>query len=429
MMFGRLIGLAVIGNTLEYVFGTEKQCQRDCTSPQYVRPVGPTRPYDNTDPLGNTLLFTRPYPYLYAENEMVSFVFNTTLQLNVPVRYDAWKYGRFERYCVLHTIRKVLSGFSYYRLETLEDRTVTSANDKNTSKMFEVYLFFETEVREEIENQIDNNFQTFFQKNIFDYFQKLSEGGNLTKILHECGSKVNSRSFVNSTLFLSTLPSNATGEIIVHKKTLSPSYPDQYFRACQLGCTLFFSLRENPKQLSSCLSLCDDKYAYNITVSYNDLMELVRLECRDGCHMALMRCQPGYFCLQPSTTLDDDGKHHLSSTSLPNGGSMHECLPGSYRDVSYHAVDTCVPCPPGRFREETRGLSMESCTKCPVGTAVNSTGSSSIRDCKRCPAGRFTTEPGRHVCKCITPQACDKEQLPDPADAEKRNTVPYVGRR
>jgi hypothetical protein len=53
-------------------------------------------------------------------------------------------------------------------------------------------------------------------------------------------------------------------------------------------------------------------------------------------------------------------------------------------------------------------------------------GSTSIKDCLRCRAGSFSTEAS--YCVCITPNACADDQLPSPADAEKKDTVPYIGR-
>ncbi len=44
--------------------------------------------------------------------------------------------------------------------------------------------------------------------------------------------------------------------------------------------------------LDLCILQCDDNFSYIITVEYSDLLEVARLECRDGCQMALMRCQP-----------------------------------------------------------------------------------------------------------------------------------------
>jgi len=106
---------------------------------------------------------------------------------------------------------------------------------------------------------------------------------------------------------------------------------------------------------------------------------------------------------------------------------MAHCPAGTYRDVSYDAVEECIPCPPGRFREDVKGRSLDGCSKCPAGTYNSKNGSSTIRDCLRCPAGTFTNEPGSENCICITPSACSENQMPSPADAEKRDTVPFIG--
>lgn len=51
---------------------------------------------------------------------------------------------------------------------------------------------------------------------------------------------------------------------------------------------------------------CDDNFSYIITVEYSDLLEVARLECRDGCQMALMRCRPRYYCFQVLFDADPD---------------------------------------------------------------------------------------------------------------------------
>jgi hypothetical protein len=199
---------------------------------------------------------------------------------------------------------------------------------------------------------------------------------------------------------------------------------------CYLGCNYFFissgaseSPSENQTTLDRCLSQCDDDFSYNITVGYNDLIEIARLECRDGCQMALKRCQSGYYCTQVSFDVADP----LSSTHdrQYTGGNMIPCPAGTYRETSYDAITECIECPPNYYREDIKGKSPSDCSKCPANTSSRR-GSTSIKDCIRCPAGKFSVEAG--FCQCITPAACDVNQLPDPADAEKKETVPYIGR-
>ena len=266
-------------------FGTEDQCQSDCSSP--TRPVGPTRPWDAQDPLGNSLYLTRPYPYHIAANDVVEH------------RYD---------------------------------------------------------------------FQTF----------------------------------------------------------------------CRLGCTFFFGLSypmidtgdTKTSTLSQCRDLCDEEYGYkSSTPPYNDLAEISRLECHDGCLMALKRCRPGHYCTQPS--FYDDGNAAADDDATGNsiqyeGGNMIPCPPGTFRDTSYEAVTECTPCPPNYYREGVKGQSLSSCSPCPAGTSAVDPGNTSITDCVRCKAGTFSTKASS--CMCITPQACTKVQLPPPADAEKKDTLPYIGR-
>jgi hypothetical protein len=100
------------------------------------------------------------------------------------------------------------------------------------------------------------------------------------------------------------------------------------------------------------------------------------------------------------------------------GGEMIPCPAGTYRETSYNAITECIPCPPNYYREDIKGKSSLDCSKCPANTSSKS-GSSSIKDCIRCPAGTFSVEAGY----CITPAACE-----DRKGAEKRDTVPYIGR-
>ena len=211
---------------------------------------------------------------------------------------------------------------------------------------------------------------------------------------------------------------------------------------CELGCTYFFTTSSLNDQssgeeggkttttLDGCLTQCDNRYNYDTSNAppYNDLAAMARLECRDGCLLALRRCQPGYYCSQIS--FDDtqltSTEHDESSDNTIVGGDMTPCPPGTYRDVSYDAIEECVPCPPNHYREDIKGRNIRDCSPCPAGTSAPKPGNDSIEDCIRCPAGTFSTKASS--CICITPQACATKQLPPPADAEKKETVPYIGR-
>ena len=195
-------------------------------------------------------------------------------------------------------------------------------------------------------------------------------------------------------------------------------------RFCELGCTFFFTssgagvprslLPSDKSNLDLCMERCDDTYRYNVTVGYSDILEMARLECRDGCQIGLLRCQPGYYCIQASP-----GK------TKSQGGDMLPCPAGTFRSTSYDHVTECVNCPINTFREDTKGKSLSSCSKCPANTSSRQR-STSVKDCQRCPAGTMSTE--GTSCRCITPQACDTNKLPSPADAEKKDSVPYIGR-
>jgi len=193
------------------------------------------------------------------------------------------------------------------------------------------------------------------------------------------------------------------------------SFPASNGGFCKLGCQIFYT--EVPKN-TTCKRLCGYFYRYKITDNYNDLAEEAKLECQNGCDIALQICQAGYYC---------------------NTGIMLPCQPGTYReavtDVSIVALKeaaTCTPCPYGRYRSTQKGKSPDDCTKCPIGTYANVTGSITESDCQRCPAGQNAEEPGMRLCKCITEGSCDLTVNGDTFYKNGvdyyRETVPFIGR-
>lgn len=192
-------------------------------------------------------------------------------------------------------------------------------------------------------------------------------------------------------------------------------YPTKNDGFCKLGCQIFYT--DTPKN-TTCNRLCEYFYRYKITAAYSDLAEEAKLECQDGCGIALQICQAGYYC---------------------NTGVMLPCPIGTYReavtDVSIVALDKaheCTPCPYGRYRSTTKGKSADDCNKCPRGTYVDKVGSTDISDCKRCPAGTHADEEGMRNCECITQDSCDlevagKTYFENGVDYY-RESVPYIGR-
>ena len=132
-------------------------------------------------------------------------------------------------------------------------------------------------------------------------------------------------------------------------------------------------------------------------------LQVARYECRDGCEIANLRCQPGYYCADKE---------------------MRVCPPGTYRDNDYEHTLACVNCPRGRYRDSDGARYMEACSKCPIGKYVDTTGATDIDDCLRCPAGTFGPEPGLGTCKCITPYSC-QAQWNDLA--EMKGSEPFIG--
>mmetsp|Transcript_34975 Transcript_34975/g.45102 ORF Transcript_34975/g.45102 Transcript_34975/m.45102 type:complete len:277 (+) Transcript_34975:477-1307(+) len=146
----------------------------------------------------------------------------------------------------------------------------------------------------------------------------------------------------------------------------------------------------------------DQRYRYDVEGGYSDLAEVARYECYDGCDIAILRCQPGYRCDWPTTT----GVPAESNWELI--ASMTQCGAGNYRDVEFTQVSVCNHCPPGRFRRDGRGRSLEACEKCPKSRYVDQPAASGPQDCLRCPPGRFSNAPGAGKCDCITAWSCNE---------------------
>jgi len=346
--------------------------------------VGPTRPWNEKDSLGNPLYLTRSYPYSTAGTLYDIYKFNITLQHDFVL---------------------------YVNNQT--DLLVTNSTDHIVWNMTQSIIQNLTNVLNVVTNV------TFDLKHISDSFHDVKVDHliimkSLTmeiaaEAVVETGSKItknmlfeNINESFNDIITGSTETNTRirTSEILKSRR-IHTEEPNPYSEFCELGCAYYYASQSNPFHLSECLDKCDDFYSYNVTIGYIDAIEVARLECRDGCHMALMRCKPGYYCSQVQLNMNQPNEEEGYQ-----GGWMRRCPPGTYRDVSYDAVENCVPCPPGRFREESTGKRLESCFKCPPGTYNEKNGSSTIQDCKRCPEGTFTKEEGSGSCICITPFSC-----------------------
>lgn len=198
-------------------------------------------------------------------------------------------------------------------------------------------------------------------------------------------------------------------------------FPSASKEFCRLGCTYFFSMSP---QNYTCKNVCGYSYRYQTTSKYSDIAEEAILECQDGCDIALLICQSGFYCAN---------------------GEMLPCLAGSYREptkidlsiISLSAATTCTLCPAGRYLPSSKGKSPDSCKKCPLGKYADVTGSKVVSDCKRCPAGTTAEEEGMASCKFISPQSDDLQIKIDgftPINYYKngvdyyRETIPYSGR-
>lgn len=212
-------------------------------------------------------------------------------------------------------------------------------------------------------------------------------------------------------------------------------FPTKLQGFCKMGCQLFFA--EYPKN-TTCKRMCDYYYRSRETVGYSDIVENAKLECNDGCDIAVQVCQPGFYC---------------------RGGQMTPCAPGKFRGqvkslsiVDLEGALSCELCPPGRYRKSDRGKSPDDCTRCPIGKFANIPGSVLVSDCKRCPSGKNAEEAGMAECTCMTnsglggSKSCDLDltkiagsrstdtrhyYLEDSSGQNVdfyRETIPYIGR-
>ena len=191
-------------------------------------------------------------------------------------------------------------------------------------------------------------------------------------------------------------------------------FPTPHDSFCKMGCQLFFT--EYPWNVS-CKSTCDLVYRYRVTDGYSDQAEIARLECHDGCDIAVAICQAGYYC---------------------RDGFMKPCAAGTYRDSGTgETVHQCIDCPYGRYRARDKGKSADECTKCTYGKYSNITGAISESACLRCPAGKTALEEGMRLCVCITKESCDMEFQRPGQKTETyykngvdyyRESIPYEGR-
>jgi hypothetical protein len=423
------------------VFAKVKKCHEDCKSPIPFRPVGPTRPWHSKDELGNTLSLTRSYPYSIAGIPVTILKFNITMTVkdSIEANITSLPYEQFysfvsrEKDFFKEKIKKLFFKCDYHTFYIemvdypLSEQTLSTPRFNNDELELIAQIKMNTDHNGFNHSTVVTHYSDDIRPTILDRLQSgayLSEEDN-----HQLHLSLN-RTFEMSNL--------SSIEAI---KDLSVDYPNPYTAFCEIGCSIFYSLpNDKPVELIQCTDRCDELYRYNISVGYNDLAEVARLECRDGCQIALKRCQPGYYCSQvkviesaeiikvESNIDDEQVESNIDDEILHyEGGFMEHCPAGMYRDVDYDSVEACIPCPPGRFRETIKGRNLESCSKCPAGTYNRLNGSSTILDCLRCPAGTFTNQPGSEFCICITPDACAKDQLPSPADAEKKGTIPYIG--
>ena len=364
--------------------------------------------------------------------------FNATLRINVP-SFDPVAHGSLGLDILYgkHLVRALKKTAVKYLSDDLFLLSTTPVADDGTGVHYTDVKYLSEYVCDA--NGYNSTSTDEFFTLLTAVFETVVSNGNITGTVVAAAGKTSNSILVQSLIGATVVqtPTYATpvppyntptqfSDFVEFMRLETPN-PNPFGDFCALGCSYFFSTHDMPSTLLTCTEKCDHEYRSkaHITVHYSDLAETARLECRDGCQIALKRCQPGYKCTQTVMVADPVSGDDVGYTE----GQMEVCPPGTYRDFSYEQVEACVDCPPGRYREAEKGRYMESCSKCPVGKYVNHTGSSSILECDRCPAGRFGRESGLAICTCITERSCQEPQTyASPANADKRESFPFEGR-
>ena len=113
-------------------------------------------------------------------------------------------------------------------------------------------------------------------------------------------------------------------------------------------------------------------------------------DCKPGEYLNVdkcFKCEPGFVC-------DSLTSQKYPIYSKTEGG--YECPVGSYCPAGT-GTSTIKPCPPGTFRLEKIGKSLEDCLPCPNGSVTSSPGS---KVCTLCGRGA-TNNADRTNCECI----------------------------
>jgi len=403
-----IVVILLLTTTLQDADSSREQCQKDCqatgcplTYNNATRLLGPTRPFDYYDTLTNELSLTRPYPHAAMAKEITI----VTMQINLFVHISGSNEG-FSETIVLTTREKscIVSAVSC-TISKIQCEHVTLQYNESGIKNGNLILFsisVELQLRYHDTEMRSHKKYLKTAAAIKEWFQS-SVIPILTSHLNMNEATDNHLHEMSKIIIGLSIPSykgkvESAFTFYNHTEKLAAPLPNPYSRFCEVGCSLFYAnTTEEPAEIAAasislrdCRFSCDYMYSYNLTLGYSDLMEVARLECHDGCGIALKRCQPGYYCIQPMIAqhtnessgigVEEDPK--LEATSW-KGGMMNPCPPGTYREMSYE----CLSCPPGSYRNKYLGTGLNSCIKCPAGTYAPNFRSKSILDCIRCPAG------------------------------------------
>ena len=253
---------------------TEEQCQLDCRAPPSLRLLGPTRPNDKQDTIGNTLDYTLPHPYAQAPMEAAVVRFNSTVQLNLP-SWNATEhsFGTFHKNYLLRALKKgVALEFQSDDLKIMSSMPVQESTPGDATTSYVVLSFFSEYV---VDYTSGYNYSTTdeFVDLVLDKYESSANLLNVTSIL-QAQADLSPAPAVKASLQGSglalpvgyTRPTLATGELVEFMRLQTPS-PNPFSKFCEAGCTFFFSETAVPLpgggnaiMLSQCTNNCDRVY-------------------------------------------------------------------------------------------------------------------------------------------------------------------------
>ena len=252
-----------------------EQCQEDCHQSPPFRLIGPTRPWHEKDLLGNELGLTKSHPFAMAGSYLGLVRFNISYECiyehssddaTTIVNDDSiFAEGEILLENVTAALNKMLNNTSF-DLEVLSLSVDNNENGENATSITTLEMNMQVDIV--VESGLESSHASLVHR---------IEGGLKEMTTNHDGH-------LDLVVERSIQISSFEKTRILHAGQQNP-----YSMFCELGCAYLYSSPSDPLHISDCTHRCDEYYKYNVTVGYNDLIEVARLECRDGCQIGLMR--------------------------------------------------------------------------------------------------------------------------------------------